>query len=253
MPRRSMAWTVVSPGRASSVASRSSWAAFESVPGSRTTGVDPEPVTRQPISSPPGRARIPAGPSSTSARTASRRSLPPDVRGNASSRTIAAGTLNPASDARHAQEDRVVAGIGGIGPDDDRGHRHLAEHLVASRHDGGIGDGRLREQDGLDLGRRDVLAASHDPVRAPVDDVQPPLVVEPPEVAGPDRADGRGLAHVAAEPCGRRDDDLADAVARPGSSMDSVTPGSARPALPGASRASAVGSAVTPEPASLRP
>ena len=48
------------------------------------------------MASPPGRASSPAGSPARSARTASRRSLPPAVRGSASRRTNRAGTLNPA-------------------------------------------------------------------------------------------------------------------------------------------------------------
>ena len=70
----------------------------------------------------------------------------------------------------------------------------------------GVGDGRVVEQDRLDLRRGDVLAAAHDPVGAPVGDGQPAVVVETAEVAGPQpavvRHGGRcrrGLVEIAVE------------------------------------------------------
>ena len=48
-------------GRGESVARRPSWAAWDSVPGSRRIDGGPCRSTRQPMASPPGRARIPAG------------------------------------------------------------------------------------------------------------------------------------------------------------------------------------------------
>ncbi len=60
------------------------------------------------------------------------------------------------------------------------------EAASRTRDDGRIGDRRVSLEHGLDFGRRDVLAAAHDPVRPAVDDVQAAAVVKPPEVAGPD-------------------------------------------------------------------
>ena len=109
-------------------------------------------------------------------------------------------------------EDRVVARIGGAGAEDDRGDRDLPQALVPARHHGRLRDRRLGQQDGLHLRRGDVLAATHDAVLATIGDEQAAGVVEPPEVAGADRALGRRLAQVAGEPGGGLDDDLADAV-----------------------------------------
>ena len=202
-PRRSMAWTVTSPGRGEPVASRSSCcAALESVPWSRSDAASgPTRSTRQPISSPPGpREDRPAGPPSTSARTASRRSLPPDGPRQGVEPDDRRRDLEPGERSRGMRGGRVVAGVGGSGPEHDRRDRHVTRAPRRGAPTTAASAIAAALEDGLDLGRRDVLAASHDPVRAPVDDESRPVVVEAPEVAGPDRAGGGGLAHVAGEP-----------------------------------------------------
>ena len=238
--RRSSTWVATSSGRGSCEPRRAAAAPVDGVDGDvarareglreavdllrgaqgrRGAGAGcrgPEPVTRQPMASPPGRASSPAGSPATSARTASRRSLPPPVRGRASRRTHATGTLNPARDARAWAARSSSRGVAAPSRDDDRGDRHVAERCVGSRDDGGVRDGRVLEQDLLDLGRRDVLAAADDAVQPAVDDPQPPVGVEAPEVAGVDRVVGRRRGLVAADGAaragGRPDDDLADAV-----------------------------------------
>ena len=189
-PRRSMAWTVTSPGAASAAARRSSCCAVLRVPWRRITGVGPDPVTRQPMASPSGRASSPAGSPARSARTASRRTFPPVVRGSASSLVNATGTLNPASDARAWAARASSTGSRSRCPEDDRGDGDLAPRLVRAPDDGRGRDRRVRLEHRLDLARVDVLAAAHDPVRAPVHDHQPAVLVEAAEVAGPERLVG---------------------------------------------------------------
>ena len=113
-PRRSMEWTVRSARATSCAASFASCCEVLRVPWRRSTWRGPVPSTRQPIASPPGRASSPDGSPATSARTASRRSLPEDVRGRTSSRVQAAGTLNPARLARAWAASIVVAGVGRV-------------------------------------------------------------------------------------------------------------------------------------------
>ena len=92
----------------------------------------------------------------------------------------------------------------------------LAPALVGHADDGGLGDGRMRVQDGLDLGRVDVLAAGDDHVLDPVDDAVVALVVALGDVAGaqpPVREGGRGRLRVA--PVAREDVRPAHDAARP--------------------------------------
>ena len=109
-------------------------------------------------------------------------------------------------------------GSGRTRPQHDRGDRHLPEGRVASGDDAGVGDRGVVAEDGLDLRRRDVLAAADDPVGATVSDRQAAVGVEAPEVAGPQpavvgerRRRGVGFVEVAAEQRRGVHLDLADA------------------------------------------
>ena len=74
----------------------------------------------------------------------------------------------------------VVGGVGRARTQHDRRHRHLPELRVAPGDDARIGDSRVLEQDGLDLGRGDVLATADDPVGAAVGDGEASVGVEGP-------------------------------------------------------------------------
>ena len=257
-PRRSMAWTVRSPGPARRAAE-----AVELLRGAQRP-VEQEHVPRPGPGRPasrwrrrPGRASSPAGSPATSARTASRRSLPPAVRGRASSRVHAAGTLNPARRRAGMGGEGLVAGVGGAvrgarsrrparGPSAASGRATTAASATA-----GCARATASTSAGVD-----VLAAAHDPVRPPVDDD---------EAARRRRAArGRrsGPARRAVRPAARRGT-REPATARrrrsrrrrpaSGSSIARSPRGAGVPADPGASHASADGSAVTPEPISDRP
>ena len=70
--------------------------------------------------------------------------------------------------------------LGDVGPHDDGGHHGLAPLAARDAVHGGLGDRRMRLEDGLDLGRRDVLAAGHDRVGLAPDDVQAPSAFHAP-------------------------------------------------------------------------
>ena len=175
------------------IASRPSWAAFDSVPGSEDDRRGPRARSRA------SRSRRPRG-WSRSPRTHRRRGALERPRDGAcrrpssaiaSSRTTAAGTLYPASGLRQAREDLgvVYPGCPRRAGDDGR-DRHLAQvRPPPARHGRRRRPGQRREHR-LDLGGRDVLAAPHDPVGPPVEHEQAAGGVEPPEVARPDPAVG---------------------------------------------------------------
>ena len=75
-----------------------------------------------------------------------------------------------------------VTGVRGARAKDDGRDGHVPELRVATGDDAGIGDGRVVEEDSLDLRRGDVLATTDDPVGAAVGDGQP----------GPRRRGSRG-------------------------------------------------------------
>ena len=111
------------------------------------------------------------------------RTLPDGFRGSASTSTTSFGTLNRASCARQCSTSSsgvVVA----AGADDDVGDRNLAPSLVGAPDDGRFDHRLVLVQHALDLGAGDVLAAGHDHVLEPVDDVEVPVVVLHADVAG---------------------------------------------------------------------
>ncbi len=71
-----------------------------------------------------------------------------------------------------AELDEVVGGEAFIPPRDES-HRHLAPVLVATADHDSVGDTMVGEQDALDLGRVDVLAARLDQVLGTVDEIEP--------------------------------------------------------------------------------
>ena len=120
--------------------------------------------------------------------------------------------LEPGEGRPDVGRQRVVTGVRRAGDQDDGCHRDLAEGGVRASDHGGAVDRRVLQEDGLHLGRADVLAAADDAVETAVDDVEPALRVEPTEVAGRDRRIGRRgparFAEVAREPGGGLDEDL---------------------------------------------
>ena len=78
-----------------------------------------------------------------------------------------------------------VAGIGGAWPKHDRGYRHLTPRRIRARDHRGVRDAGVRQEDGFDLGRSDVQAATDDPVGPPVHDRQASVAIQTTEVAGP--------------------------------------------------------------------
>ena len=194
------------------------------------------------------------------ARSSARRGLPAAVRGIASSRMKATGTLNRASRSRHSAMSASSPGSACAVPQHDRGHRHLAVRRIGPGDHHGVGDGRVVEEDGFDLRwarcsrRRGRSDRSGDPRRS----------------ACHRRRAGRGRRSRS-----QPSSDQAAAVASgspryslnsagpvtwispmpsaSGPAMRSATPGSGRPAVSGWIAASSVGDAVTPEPASDRP
>jgi hypothetical protein len=60
----------------------------------------------------------------------------------------------------HVPPAHLVLGRARAGPEDDEGVRRLAPPLVQQADDGRLLDGRVAEQDALDLDRGDVLAAA---------------------------------------------------------------------------------------------
>ena len=61
---------------------------------------------------------------------------------------------------------------------------HLAPSIVGTPDDRDLHHGLVLVEHALDLGARDVLAARHDHVLEPVDDVEVPVVVLHADVAG---------------------------------------------------------------------
>lgn len=67
---------------------------------------------------------------------------------------------------------------------DDEGDRHLAQHVVPSADDSGVGDVGTGQQYPLDLGRIDVLPAPDDEFLDPAGDVEMAVRAEPAQVPG---------------------------------------------------------------------
>ena len=110
------------------------------------------------------------------------------MRGRLSTACTAFGTLKGSRRSRHHA--RSSAG--------STGSRSTTKAVTASPHSGsgqprdaGVGHRRMGQQRLLDLERRHVLAAADDQLLEPSLDVQPPLAVEPAEVARVEPAVGR--------------------------------------------------------------
>ena len=119
--------------------------------------------------------------------------------------------------ARNAYEDVITRVRATLAQDDGR-DRDLAEDGVSARHDDRLGHGRVIAKGGLDLRRRDVLAAAHDPVGSSIEHEQAAVGVDAPDVAGPQPAVAGpgscrrdGIVEIAIEGGPAPDLDLADA------------------------------------------
>ena len=126
-------------------------------------------------------------------RSALRISFPEGVRGSADASSTRFGTLKPASDSAQWRRSSSGARVGAVLEDDDRGHRLLPLRVLAADH-GGVGDLGVAQQDLLDFGRDDVLAAADDHVVDAVFDVEEALLVDPAQIAGVQPAVGVGTA-----------------------------------------------------------
>ena len=118
--------------------------------------------------------------------------LPEGFRGSASMNVMSLGTLNFASWPRQCSISSSASGRR-TGLEHDDGNGHLAPSLVRSPDHGGLRDGFVLVQHALDLGAGDVLAARHDHVLQPIDDVQIAVLVLHPDVAGVEPAATKGV------------------------------------------------------------
>ena len=207
----------------------------------------PSPTVRYAMWAPSGRSTR-CSPGTTGSRLARSRSAGAcrsAVRGSASRPDERGRHLEPGEPVPAKSDERGVARVGGAGAEDDGRNGHVPELRVAAGDDAGVGDGRVVEEDSLDLRRRDVLAAADDPVGAPVGDGQPAVVVETPEVAGPQPAVSAGHAPRRGSsryPSNRPapDLDLAD-VRRVRVGDPELDPGQCAAGAPGMAAASSVG------------
>ena len=152
----------------------------------------------------------------------------------------------------------------GLALEHDERLRHLAGFLVRAGDDGHVGDGRVGEQERLQLGRGDLVALVLDQLLEPVDDGEQAVLVGEADVAGVqpalgvDRLRGRlGLVEVALHDLRPAQADLA-ALARgeggSGRDVDDLVlrAGQGGPADPGRS-SSSMGTAWVPPLPSVRP
>ena len=108
-----------------------------------------------------------------------------DVRGKSSKTSTDSGQVYFATPSR--LEELLQLGErrrGGARLEDDRPRRPLAEPVVGQRHDGGLVDRRVAQDDRLDLGGHDRDAAAADDVLAAADVDEVAVLVEVAEVAG---------------------------------------------------------------------
>ena len=247
-------------------AARASAASRSSCGGGRERAVEqqrpaagPSPVTRQPMASPPGRASSPAAlageqrADGLAAQLAARR-----ARQGVEAHERA-GTLNPASG--RATWAASASSPGSVGA------RRAGRSRPPGRGPRSRPGGRRRRPRRRPGGPRRTASTSAGAMFSPPRTIRStrrsttirrPCRVEAAEVAGADglvgRRRGRRLAQVAGE--ARRP--VATTIS-PTPSASGVRDGDARrrgaggPPIPGGPRASAVGSAVTPEPISVRP
>src|SRR5579859_6727481 len=85
---------------------------------------------------------------------------------------------------------QLIGVEGGAGLPANDGARFFAVVVIGYADDTRLGDGGVLGDDGLDLGRVEVLAAADDDVLAAVHDAQPALAVEPADVTGAEPALG---------------------------------------------------------------
>ena len=108
-------------------------------------------------------------------------------------KTTAFGTLNLASCARQCSISSSAVDRRAVAQHDER-HRHLAPALVGAADHRGLDHRVVLVEHPLHLGAGDVLAAGHDHVLEPVDDVEVAVVVEHADVAGVEPAAGERRA-----------------------------------------------------------
>ena len=111
------------------------------------------------------------------------RTLPEGFRGSSSMNTTSFGTLNFAS-CRAAVLDELLGRRRAGELDDDVRDRDLAPALVGTADDRDLDHRLVLVEHALDLGAGDVLAAGHDHVLEPIDDVEVAVVVPHADVAG---------------------------------------------------------------------
>ena len=153
------------------------------------------------------------------------RTLPDPVRGRSSTGASApAPCTSPAASGELAQlvGSSVAPGRGTTYAAPTSPHA-LVRHPDRPRS---LGDGRVLEQGGLDLGRVDVLSAGDEHVLHPVDDVEVALVVDDRDVAGAQPAVGerrRGrLRRAPSSPASRSGPGRAPRRARPAADVGQV-------------------------------
>ena len=130
--------------------------------------------------------RVVADPAPRSSRLST---FPEGLRGNASRKVTARGTLNRASWPRQWSR-RSSAVARGTLAQDDEGHRDLAPPVVRTAHHGRLEHGVVLVEHTLDLRAGDVLAARHDHVLEPIDDEQIAVLVTDADVAGVEPSPG---------------------------------------------------------------
>ena len=148
-------------------------------------------------------------------------------------------------------EDGVVAWIDGAGAEDDRGDRDLPQRSSVAPprplRDRRLGRRTASTSAGETFSPPRTMRSSRRSAtnRRPVSSSRPrsPVRIGPSDDGSPRYPANRAGVSTTISPT----------PSAPGFSIVTRTPGSGRPALDGASRASSVASAVTPEPASLRP
>ena len=140
--------------------------------------------------------RLLAGVLESAPQQMSSRTLPDGARGSSSTRTTTSGVFCRAAPGGG----EVLPGLLDVeraarAGDDDRADP-LAQRRVRHRDDRHVGNGRVRDQQVLDLLGGDVLPAADDDVLEPVGDRQVPVGVDPPDVPGPEPPAGQERGRV---------------------------------------------------------